>query len=199
MASHHFSKICLITHSQYTVEISEILQWNYTNFYKGLFKNDVNVKIAFCGLFSPACHNLSLFSLTLLPPCHRPKTNRLYFRKSNYKKLNQKHVVEEINYSSFIVDILRGHGVEDQQRLSQINLLSMVFSQHHVYWYNLKTFLGGNTILCEDPSPHCPIFVTNLGTPFPAPPVTSFFNCLQARKPKVSVSSPVQSLSLLSC
>ena len=83
-------------------------------FLQGLFKNDVNAIIAFCGLFSPPCHNLSLFSLTLLPPCHRPKTNKLYFRKSNYKKLNQKHVVEEINYSSFIVDILRGHGVEDQ-------------------------------------------------------------------------------------
>ena len=87
MTSHHFPKICLLTHSQYIVEILEILQWNYTNFYKGLFKDDVNTKIAFFGLFSPSCHNLSLFSLTLLPPCHRPKTNKLFFRKADYKNL----------------------------------------------------------------------------------------------------------------
>ena len=66
-----------------------------------------------------------------------------------------------------------------EKPLSKINLLRMLFSQHHAYWNNLKDhdiFLCGyiTSFLTEFPSLPLSLFVSNLGYTFPPPPVMLF-------------------------
>ena len=47
----------------------------------------------------PSCHHFSLFSLTSLSPYHRPKIDKPFFQKVNYKIHidTYKQMAEEIN------------------------------------------------------------------------------------------------------